>query len=469
MESNWSRKSVLAALTAATGGLAGCADDASDDDQSDPGADETDDSEPTTETAEQTTDIDALVDQLAAYSTPLETVDPDDSLDDLEFLADILSNKQLIGMGESTHGTREFFQFRHRLLRFLVEEHGLRVVAWEDDFSNTVALDRYIRTGEGDPRAILARGYRPWQTTSVLEMIEWMRTFNMDRPSADKLRFYGFDTWNAGQPMAELERFFERADDDFLDQHEDAVEAIQNIEAVPPIPDGLIEEYREFPATVRTHLDENSAQYRETVGAEEVALPKQHTRIIDQRIEHADKTFETDLGAPLPWNHRDRSMAENVSWILDHEDGAQVALWGHSTHLTTEQFVSDIKPAGIHLDDWYGDQYYTIGQEFGDGTFRFEWSGRSNGGVVTVDSPPVETVPGILSRLKDEYTFVDISTAVETDSAGDWLTDEQKLTFHGWGFTQGRFWHDVAVSESFDALVFVRNSSGTNEIEGLQY
>ena len=44
---------------------------------------------------------------------------------DLRWL-DPLATKSVTGLGESTHGTAEFFKAKHRIFKYLVENHGHR-------------------------------------------------------------------------------------------------------------------------------------------------------------------------------------------------------------------------------------------------------------------------------------------------------------------------------------------------------
>ncbi|HXY41772.1 MAG TPA: carboxypeptidase regulatory-like domain-containing protein, partial [Vicinamibacteria bacterium] len=60
---------------------------------------------------------------------PLTTVEPGRSLADLEPLRAVVGEARVVGLGEATHGTREFFQLKHRLLEFLVERMGFTVLA----------------------------------------------------------------------------------------------------------------------------------------------------------------------------------------------------------------------------------------------------------------------------------------------------------------------------------------------------
>ncbi|MEO1527449.1 MAG: erythromycin esterase family protein [Planctomycetota bacterium] len=134
----------------------------------------------------------------------LTTVDPSsENLRDLESLDGVLSGRRIIGMGESTHGTRDFFQLKHRVFRHLVENHDFKLFGIEASFAACVPINDYVLTGKGDPRkAIKGQGFWTWDTEEVLELVQWMRRWNQRRPSEKSpLRFYGFDTQDAFTPL----------------------------------------------------------------------------------------------------------------------------------------------------------------------------------------------------------------------------------------------------------------------------
>jgi len=139
---------------------------------------------------------------------------------DLEPLRAIVSSARIVALGEATHGTREFFQLKHRLLEFLVRELGFTAFALEANWPEAQAVDDYVRHGRGDPAAALA-GLRfwTWNTEEVLALIEWLRAYNAGggRP----VSFTGFDAQFSsalpGRRHAELRRQVEelrRAGDD---------------------------------------------------------------------------------------------------------------------------------------------------------------------------------------------------------------------------------------------------------------
>lgn len=62
-----------------------------------------------------------------------------------------------LGLGEATHGTREFFQFQHRFFEFMVHEMGVRTRAFEGSQSAAeTVVDAYVQGGPGEIEAVVA-------------------------------------------------------------------------------------------------------------------------------------------------------------------------------------------------------------------------------------------------------------------------------------------------------------------------
>ncbi|MEM1128818.1 MAG: erythromycin esterase family protein [Bacteroidota bacterium] len=156
-------------------------------------------------TVPEATDREAAIDAwVRAHAVPLGTVEPDADRRDLQPLLDPLSKARVVAVGESTHGTRDFFQFKDRLWRFLVEEAGFRALAMEAGFAEAQAIDAYVTRGEGTAEeALEGLGIGVWNTEEVLALIEWTRAYNDTVPVSERVRFYGIDPRSA---RLELER-----------------------------------------------------------------------------------------------------------------------------------------------------------------------------------------------------------------------------------------------------------------------
>src|SRR5262245_59933989 len=80
---------------------------------------------------------------------PLATLQPAASLDDLVPLAERISDDvRVVAVGESVHAAHEFYEVRHRLIRFLVERMDFTTVVWESGFPEGFLVDDYIRGGK---------------------------------------------------------------------------------------------------------------------------------------------------------------------------------------------------------------------------------------------------------------------------------------------------------------------------------
>ncbi len=111
-------------------------------------------------------------------------------LTELWRVREMVGDAKVVGLGASSREAHELSAVAHRVLRVLVEEAGFRALALEGDDAVRVGLDAYVRTGAGDPRALLA-GARPfWRTEEILDAVRWMRAYNERRPDAP-VRFVG--------------------------------------------------------------------------------------------------------------------------------------------------------------------------------------------------------------------------------------------------------------------------------------
>ncbi|WP_198652798.1 erythromycin esterase family protein [Actinocorallia populi] len=114
--------------------------------------------------------------------------EPDEPLEDLQPLAPLVRDAEIVALGAAARQTRELSVVAHRIVRLLVEQEGFRTVALEGDDAARLGLDVYVATGEGDPRELLSGARVFWQTGEILDLICWMRSYNQRHPH-DPVRF----------------------------------------------------------------------------------------------------------------------------------------------------------------------------------------------------------------------------------------------------------------------------------------
>ena len=153
----------------------------------------------------------SVTDWIRANAIKLSTVEAGHGFADIQPLKQIIGNARIVSLGEATHGTREFFQLKHRMLEFLATEMGFTIFSIEASMPEAYKLNDYVLNGIGDP-ATLLRGmyFWTWDTEEVLDMIRWMRSFNAS--GKGRVQFTGFDMQTPTGAIANLRTFAEKFD-----------------------------------------------------------------------------------------------------------------------------------------------------------------------------------------------------------------------------------------------------------------
>src|SRR5262245_16406774 len=136
----------------------------------------------------------AVIAALKAHEIQIKFIEAGHGFSDLQPLKRIFKNVRIVGLGEETHGTREFFQFKHRMLEFLVKEAGFRVFAIEASYSACQNINDYVMGKMDDgKKALDSQGFWTWNTEEVRAMMDWMRAYNASVTGDRKIKFVGFD------------------------------------------------------------------------------------------------------------------------------------------------------------------------------------------------------------------------------------------------------------------------------------
>jgi erythromycin esterase len=429
----------------------------------------------------------ALVQRLSKRTVPLETTDPDAPLAGLAPLADRLRDVRVVGLGEATHGTREFFRLKHRILRLLVEQLDYRLFALEANFSETLAIDEYVVHGRGDPRDALEGIYFwTWDTEEVLALIEWLREFNDGRSVEDCVRFYGIDAQFTAGPAAALTDFLADRDPDLTDEHrvtlaylvgerlttDGATDAA--VESRLADARGLIDDADDW---FDAKLGDRGTGDGEADGADDadtIALHRRHLRALEQAVEVKRARHEEDIEAL--GRRRDHAMAENLSWILDHEPHDRVAVWAHDAHVQRDhrnEHWGDGRPMGAHLHDRYGDDYYALGFDFADGEFQAIGPAEDGDGrelrACSLGAPPADAATRLFAAVDEPVWFLDFDGAVADDRLADWFDAERAVRSVGAVYDpddeHDRLHDAFRLPLAFDGLLFVRETERARPIE----
>jgi erythromycin esterase-like protein len=118
--------------------------------------------------------------------------------DDLAFLALALQHNLVIGLGEASHGTHEFYLQKNRIIKFLVTSLHYKNLGFE--FSNSVVepINDYLVTGKGDLKNLMS-GLALYETEEIYALFQWLAHYNKNQLPENKVTLFGFDrddSWN---------------------------------------------------------------------------------------------------------------------------------------------------------------------------------------------------------------------------------------------------------------------------------
>lgn len=157
-----------------------------------------------------------------------ETAEAGHGFDDLPPLKELIGDARIVALGEGTHGTREFFQMKHRLVEYLASEMGFTIFSIEANMPEAYRVNDFVLTGEGDPKQLLKGMYFwTWNTQEVLDMILWIREFN--KSGKGRIEFTGFDMQTPDVAMEIVLDFLKKADLAYRDKAHATYDATRTV------------------------------------------------------------------------------------------------------------------------------------------------------------------------------------------------------------------------------------------------
>jgi erythromycin esterase len=388
---------------------------------------------------------------LKANAVKLASVQPGASFRDMAPLKAWLKDAQVVAMGEATHGTREFQQYKYRMLQFLVEELGFTVFGIEANWPESLSVNDYVLGGDGDPVAGL--GFRAWQTQDVLEMVQWMRQYNQNPAHTRKLKFYGFDMQGPGMAESNVLEYLRRADPDYRETAAQTF-AVLGWSGENKAYENASTEFKrhtaESLAAILRRFDEHKQEYVGRTSQHEWTMARQNMVIVKQAEVKIGN--QNELGKTF----RDQAMAENVKWILDQEPpGTKMMLWAHNAHVAAEGLQHP--PMGAHLRRIFGDRAVLCGFVFNEGGFQAGDTATNVLTNFTVGPAPRGSLDATLAAIGAPLFAIDLRHLPEGKVAG-WFDAAHRSRQIGAGYseeTPGVWLQPVRAARAFDLLIFI--------------
>ncbi|MEN8228106.1 MAG: erythromycin esterase family protein, partial [Bacteroidota bacterium] len=290
--------------------------------------------------------------------------------EDLRFL-DPIAEKNVIGLGEASHGTAEFFDAKHRIFRYLVENHGYKVFAFEADFGESLFIDEAIQQGNADAILDLMKfkmHFWTWRTEEVQELLEWMCRYNQDKSDAEKVHYMGVDCqFNTYHP--EMVRDFLHGKGLPFIAFADSILEIAQTESLNNFDTYKIWSLAPFLGQLAALKDSMDLYREEIVGSsseKEFQLISRVLEVTKQVCEVRFHRLSENAHYAITTNYRDMYMAENTAWIREYLGHQKIALWAHNSHIANGGYRNSYS-MGEYLNSSMADEYTTIGFLFSRG------------------------------------------------------------------------------------------------------
>jgi erythromycin esterase len=277
------------------------------------------------------------------------------SADDLDPLLESVGEARVVLLGEATHGTSEYYTWRHRISERLVREQGFSFLAVEGDWPDCYRVNRYVKGmpgSGGDAREVLHE-FRRWPTwmwanEEVVALAEWLRRHNRSLDSAARpVGFYGLDVYSLWESIAAVQEYLERIDPPaamrarraygcFDPYREDVQEYAMATTLVPTSCE------REVVA-ILMELRRMAPRYRED--GRDAFFDAEQNALVARQAELYYRTMVR--GGPTSWNVRDTHMMDTLERLLDHHGPqSRGIVWEHNTHIGDAR-ATDMARAGM--------------------------------------------------------------------------------------------------------------------------
>ncbi len=370
-----------------------------------------------------------------------------------------MSTKQIVGLGEGTHGTAEFYQLRYYISRILIEEKGFNHVAFENDATEMWLLNQQLNSTADVTMLMKKYMMGIWQNKETKQLLDWIKAYNQSHQR--KVSVHGIDYPVQKPDIEMLTLLFKKAGISTFDN------ALLSLSAAANLQD------ENWFGTNQKDFKTDWKGLNKLCGKAYVTADS-----IQQQINHMDMAPEIKADLQLALTNlkqgfepfypkakyvpRDSLMAHNTSLIIKRKDD-KVIIWAHDAHLgKKEVYNNSVGGTGKYLLKLFPNNYFVLGTGTAIGQFGATTDARAVNTSVML--PYALEVP-----IKDSWEAL-LSTSPKTSHY--FFTDAFSTTplvkpqrFVGYGTKSGVSLYDkVNLAELYDAFLFIKETNAPTRL-----
>ena len=318
-----------------------------------------------------------------------------------EVLEQLIGDARIVLIGESSHGTHEFYEARAAITQWLIDEKGFCAVAAEADWPDAYRVNRYARgLGEDETADEALSGFERfpawmWRNTVVRDFVDWLRIRNRRQESNGQRQagFYGLDLYSLHRSMHEVIDYLDKIDPKAAARARERYACFDHASADDGQAYGFSAAFGAGPSCENQAIEQlveiqrNALAYARRDGLlaeDELFYAEQNAQTVHNAEVYYRAMFS---GRVTSWNLRDEHMAQTLEALLKHLDrhhdvpSARIVVWAHNSHVgdarATEVSADGQLTLGQLVRQRYGDQSRLIGFSTYAGTVTAasEWGG----------------------------------------------------------------------------------------------
>lgn len=270
----------------------------------------------------------------------------DESPRDYDQLLEMSANKRYVLLGESTHGTREFYRLRAEITRRLVTELGFDTIAIEGDWPDTSGINRFVCGQAVEDADAALSGFERfpqwmWRNREVRDFLTWLRDYNRHADAARQTGVFGLDLYSLYRSADAVISYLETVDPDQAHMARERYARLDHVrdvrvygrDAAKGLRPGVHEAVLQQLLDIRKHGAFHAGDDAHAATAAHFVAERNAAVVVA-----AEAYYRAMFGSRInTWNLRDAHMVDTLFSLSQHRraggGSGRVVVWAHNSHL----------------------------------------------------------------------------------------------------------------------------------------
>lgn len=387
---------------------------------------------------------------LSKSSRHLDLSTPETLHNSLTPLITKIGDKKIVAIGESTHGTSEFYQLREIITKRLIEEKGFNLIVLENPYDDMENLNKDLFSHPLDS-LIRKHLFSIYQTQEMKSFLQWYK----DNQSGYNIEFKGCDDsyW-----------VFHKLLKDHLTPINDKTlnKLLLKLESniAKSSTDNLKKEYKA-----------NTSVYFNILAIEDhLKSTKNLTKPIEEILFNGKNTYINyiNIKNKKPFQSRDEIMADRVSYLAKDKN-SKIIVWAHNAHISNDIITdNEIGIMGRDLKQEFGKAYYSIGLTTLNGNYSYMEEKFINGDhnyTEKLKTGRFQEKEGLFWEnvmAESGNSFIADMSILKKELNSDDILGSTKLI--GYSKESEKDTYFLPLVKDFDGLIFIKNTNSTTPI-----